>query len=160
MRLAFFHKDYYESHAPRDEIRRQEAKELPSHYAAIRRAFKLRAAFFHEHGWLCGSLQKWKDGIRDKKVMQVPLIGDLGGVSFGGNWSNYDDFPLSRYPDRYEDRGQMVEDERTLPRTEDGRDFHYIGKVDMWSYIGDTNGVLVVFYDPKDRIVLTTLDWS
>jgi hypothetical protein len=47
-----------------------------------------------------------------------------------------------------------------LPRTEDGRDFHYVGEVEMWNYVGDTNGVLVLFYDPKDRVVLTTIDWT
>jgi len=26
--------------------------------------------------------------------------------------------------------------------------------------VGDTNGVLVVFFDPHERIVLTTIDWA
>jgi hypothetical protein len=69
-------------------------------------------------------------------------------------------FPISRYPDQYEDRGTIHKWDRALPRTEDGREFHYIGEVEMWNYIGDTNGVLLLFYDPKDRVALTTIDWT
>lgn len=35
----------------------------------------------------------------------------------------------------------------------------YLGEVEMWNYI-DSNGVLLLFYDPKDRIALTTVDWT
>jgi hypothetical protein len=35
-----------------------------------------------------------------------------------------------------------------------------VGEVEMWNYIGDTNGVLVLFFDPQERIALTTIDWT
>jgi len=84
---------------------------------------------------------------------------ELGGLSLDGNWSG-SDFPTSRYPDTFKDRGEFYDTERVLPQTEDGRDFTYVGQFEMWNYIGDTNGVLVVFYDPQDRIVLNTIDWT
>jgi hypothetical protein len=67
---------------------------------------------------------------------------------------------MSRYPDQFEDLGKVYDSERVLPRTEDGRDFHYVGEVEMWNYINYTNGVLVLFFDPKERVALTTIDWS
>ena len=69
-------------------------------------------------------------------------------------------FPLARYPDQFEDRGKVHPCDRVLPQTEDGRDFHYIGEVEMWNYIDYTNGVLLLFYDPCERIALTTIDWT
>jgi hypothetical protein len=30
----------------------------------------------------------------------------------------------------------------------------------MWNYIGYTNGVLVMFFDPQEQVALTTIDWT
>ena len=46
------------------------------------------------------------------------------------------------------------------PRTEDGRDYRFVGSVEMWNYLGDTNGTLLLFFDPKVRVALSTVDWS
>jgi hypothetical protein len=158
--FRYFHKAYYAENPPDDEVYAEEAAELPSHYADTRQQFAACAAHFRQHGWLCADPEKWSPE-RDPEMYRRTLVQDLGGVSFDGNWSCDDDgFPFSRYPDQYEDRGKMYECERVLPRTEDGRDFVYIGEVENWNYIGQTNGMLVVFYDPKDQIVLTTIDWT
>jgi hypothetical protein len=158
--FRFFHKAYYAENPPTSETGKNEALLLAEHYQRTQQEFAQHAEFFRKHGWLCQSPAKWTGNEDDKSWMRVSLVRDLGGVSFGGNWDHYGDFPLSRYPDQFEDRGKFYKCDRVVPRTEDGRDFHYIGEVEMWNYIGDTNGVLVVFYDPTERIVLTTIDWT
>lgn len=158
--FRFFHKAYYANNPPQTETRKQEAEEIEAHYRRTRQEFKRHAEFFKEHGWLCQSPEKRTGLKKDQEWMRVSLVRDLGGVSFGGNWSSSRDFPMSRYPDQFEDLGKVYDSERVLPRTEDGRDFHYVGEVEMWNYIGDTNGVLVLFFDPKERVALTTIDWT
>jgi hypothetical protein len=158
--FRFFHKAYYAENPPQTETARREAQEFQSHYFRTRQAFKRHTQFFREHGWLCQSPERWTGSKNDISLMRVSLVHDLGGVSFDRNWSKVGDLPISRYADQFEDRGIVYESDRVLPRTEDGRDFHYIGDVEMWNYIGDTNGVLVLFYDPKERIALTTIDWT
>jgi hypothetical protein len=158
--FRFFHKAYYADHSPTSEIAKREARYLPSHYSETRREFANHAKFFRKHGWLAQSPDQWKGLKKDARRMRVSLVRDLGGVSFHSNWSNFGDFPISRYPDEFEDLGRVYKSDRVLPRTEDGRDFHYIGEVEMWNSMGATNGVLVLFYDPKERVALTTIDWT
>ncbi len=159
--FRYFHRAYYAENPPKSEHRKQEVQELPSHYRRIRQEFTNHAHFFNEHRWLCQSPKQWTGLKKDKSWMRVSLVRDLGGVSFHSNWSNLsDDFPVSRYPDQFEDRGKVYACDRVLPQTEDGRDFSYIGELEMWNYIGDTNGVLMLFYDPKEKVALTTIDWS
>jgi hypothetical protein len=138
--FRFFHKAYYAENPPTNDISKHEALELPGHYLKRRQEFERQAQIFRQDGW------------------QDSLVRCLGGVSLGGNWAC--DFPLSAYPDQFEEGGNVHNCDRVVPRTEDGRDFHYIGNVEMWNYISDTNGILLLFYDPVDRIVLTTIDWT
>jgi len=158
--FRFFHKAYFAQNPPNTDIARKEAAELSSHYRQIRQEFARHARFFKEHGWLCQSPERWTGVKKDMSWMRVPLVRDLGGVSFDANWSNGGDFPISQYPDSYEDRGKRYDCDRVVPQTEDGRDFHFVGEVEMWNFIGPTNGVLVLFFDPKDRVALTTIDWT
>ena len=147
--FRFFHHAYYAENPPEGEVEKQEAKELDTHYSQTVAEFTRHAQFFREHGWLCQSPGRWNgESMAD---WRVSLVTNLGGVSGGGNWSNSSSLPVSKSGDS----GEGI-----LPQTEDGRSFRYVGDVEMWHYIGDTNGVLVVFYDPKDRIVLTTVDWT
>jgi hypothetical protein len=153
----FFHREYYAEHRSSTDLGRAEAAELSAHYERVIGDFTRRRDFFREHGWLCAEPERWTGSARDKGRLRGSLVQDLGGVSWHGNWSNgSDEFPMSRYAGVLEGH----DCDRVLPRTEDGRDFHYIGSVEMWNYIGDTNGVLMLFFDPKDRVALTTIDWS
>lgn len=146
--FRLFHKAFYAENPPTDDNGQSELSELPRHYAAARQQFATAAAHFRDHGRL---------GSED---FPEPLVSELGGKSFDGNWSNMRDFPISRYPDQYEDCGKTHECDRVLPQTQDGRDFAYIGQVEMWNYIGDSNGVLILFYDPQEQIALSVIDWS
>ena len=158
--FRFFHKAYYASHPPKTDLRKDEANELAEHYKHSFDCFAIRKQHFEEHGWLCSDPLNWapsdESADTDPEECRNPFVRNLAGTSFDGNWSNSGSFPVSRYPDKLDGD----EWDRVLPKTEDGRDFTFIGAVDMWNFIGDTNGVLLLFFDPKKHIALTTIDWS
>jgi hypothetical protein len=153
--LRFFRKAMYENCPPQNAKERKEAKDLAEHYRHMNDAFDGRAAFYREHGWLCQSPDEWSGKQKDIRSTRDALVR-LGGISWDSNWSNTGDFPLSKYPGRLEGYDSF----KVYPKTEDGRDFHFIGSVDMWSYFGDTNGELLLFYDPEERVTVSTIDWS
>jgi hypothetical protein len=85
------------------------------------------------------------------------LVRHLGGFSLYGNWPGIGGFPLSQYP--YID-ANGDEWTKVLPRTEDGRDFAFIGSIPSWNYVRRNGSELHLFYDHQDGIALTTFDWS
>jgi hypothetical protein len=152
--FRYFHRALYAATPPTDEFGKKEAEALGEHYRTTREEFERRAAFFRKHQWLSRTLNAKSDDRRT-------LVHKLGGISFEGNWSsNPRDFPLSKYPDKFEDEGKIYDADRVLPRTEDGRDFHFIGEIILYEYVKGTNGHLLLFFDPKQRIALTTFDWT
>lgn len=154
--LRFFRKARYVDQPPRTAAERAEAEELDQHYRRTHEEFARRAAFYREHGWLCQWPDQWSGKKRDVRSARAALVGDLGGESWHGNWSNGSGFPLSKYPavrDGYDTF-------KAYPRTADGRDFRFVGGVEMWNYLGDTNGTLLLFFDPEERVALSTVDWS
>jgi hypothetical protein len=154
--LRFFRKALYADRVPQTAEERAEAEELERHYRREHEEFDRRAAFYREHGWLCQWPDQWTGAKRDVKSLRAALVRDLGGTSWHGNWANSGDFPKSKYPAVREGYDTF----RAYPRTEDGRDFHFVGSVEMWNYLGDTNGTLLLFYDPEQQVALTTVDWS
>ncbi|NEQ46732.1 MAG: hypothetical protein F6K00_25565 [Leptolyngbya sp. SIOISBB] len=158
--FRFFHRAFYEKHPPNTDLQKNEASELPGHYKQTLDRFAIRKQHFEEHGWLCSDPLDWDplddDSDDDPEEWRSPFVSDLGGTSFDSNWSNSGSFPVSRYPDKLDGDDW----DRVLPNTEDGRDFTFIGAVDMWNFIGDSNGTLLLFFDPDKHIALTTIDWS
>ena len=162
--FRYFHKAYYKEHPP-DGVYQDELAEIPDHYDRVRSRFVTVAEHFKKYGWLHPNPKRW-DALQPKPepddIIRVSLVRDLGGVSYDSNWSSAysNGLPISRYPDRLEDLGKYYDCDRVLPKTEDGRDFAYIGQINMWNYVGDTNGSLLLFYDPGRQNALTTIDWS
>jgi hypothetical protein len=176
--FRYFHKAYFESHPPGDQLASAEAAELPSHYERTRNEYEHRRQFFRQHGLLRWSSQPYTESFPrpdDDESVILALVESLGGESTETNWTATD-FPLSKYPPSLtsEDDAAMLASLRHLglnlenspglpivvPKTEDGRDFRYIGFIDMGSYVGDTDGGLLLFYDHRDRVALTTFDWT
>jgi hypothetical protein len=154
--FRFFRKALFADRPPRTAEEREEVEVLNQHYRQTHDDFAQRAAFYREHDWLCPDPDEWTGKKKDVNSMRGALVRNLGGVSWDGNWSNSDRFPLSKYPGRRDGE----DDFKAYPRTEDGRDFHFIGSIEMWNYIGDANGELLLFYDPEERVTLSTIDWS
>ena len=155
--FRYFHKRYYTEHPP-EGVYHDELNKMPDHYSSVRSRFSVAAEHFKKYGWLHCDPKNWDPtpNLEPDETMRVSLVCDLGGTNYDRNWS--DGFPTSKYPDKLEDRGQFEDCNRVLPQTEDGRDFVYVGEIEMWNYIGDTNGSLLLFYDPVQQIALTTID--
>ena len=113
--------------------------------------------FFEANGALVSFFSRPDDS--EEAPEKEPILWGLFGVSWDGNWSNGTTFPLSRYPDTYTDRRRTIQSERVLPRTPDGRDFIFIGDIET-SLFASVDGHALLFYDPVDKIALTTIDYS
>lgn len=162
--FRYFHKRYYAEHPP-EGVYQDELNEMVDHYGRVRSRFAAAAEHFKKYGWLSSDPGNWNPSEPEPEpddMVRVSLVRNLGGASYDGNWSSAysEGFPLSRYPDKLEDCGHFYDCDRVLPQTDDGRDFVYVGEMEMWNYIGPTNGSLLLFYDPGQQIALTTIDWS
>ncbi|MBC8289675.1 MAG: hypothetical protein H8E37_05090 [Planctomycetes bacterium] len=163
--FRYFHRAFYEGSPPADAMHQEEANEIEEHYATTREAFELRREFFRKHGWVCTEPGTWDPAEKDGPDEWDSLVS-VGGESFDGNWSGCgwpSELPINRYPDREKfpptEHGSP-DCGRVCPCSEDGRNFRYICGIEMWRYINDTNGFLLIFYDPVDQILVNVIDWS
>ena len=159
--FRYFHLAYYLSHPPQEKSVQEEFAYLPKYYQATRTRYESIRSHFQRHGWLSADPDGQAARLGYSDTLKSALVRNLGGFSSDGNWSNTRDFPISRYPEPTDaTTDQTVEWNRALPQTHDGRDFCFIGEVELWNYIGASSGILVLFYDPVSQTVLTTIDWS
>lgn len=70
----------------------------------------------------------------------------LGGKPLEGNWSM--GFPIE------------FEEQFAYPLTKDGRRFCYIGSVEPYLFGIEHDCVTLLFYDPKDQVVLNAFDYT
>ena len=163
--FRFFHRALYEDSPPTDPMQLEEAGEIEGHYKASREAWELRRKFFQKRGWVCSDPRSWDPGEKDGPDEWDSLVS-VGGVSYDGNWSGNgwpSDLPINRYPDReYFPPTEHGSPDlgRVYPCSEDGRDFRYTCGIEMWRYMDDTNGFLLVFFDPVDQLLVSIIDWS
>lgn len=186
--FRYFHKAYLQDHPPQNEHGRDEAASLAPHYEQTRQEFDQRRLYFREHGVIRWSEHPYREGFpppdsapwtgNDEEDVLLSLVGGLGGQSVETNWASTD-FPLSVRPQPIdpEDVKSAEELSKTLanlgitveynpglplasPKTEDGREFIYVGCFEMGTYVGEADGGMLAFYDPVDQLLLTTFDWS
>ncbi len=132
-------------------------EELKQHYASARKAFEEHRQFFRTHGWLSGAPNN-PESADDDDDSRMSIVGKFGGVSRDGNWwCNGNGIPsrFSYYPD-----ATGYGEDAALPRTEDERDFVFVGSAEVYHFLNDTNAYLMLFYDPVERVVLTTFGWT
>ena len=132
-------------------------EELKEYYESARTAFEEHRQFFRKHGWLSAHPSN-PETLDDDSDSRRSIIGEFGGISRDGNWScNGNGIPsrFSYFPDATE-HGE----DAALPRTEDGRDFIFVGSVEVYYFLNDTNAYLMLFFDPVERIVLTVSGWT
>ncbi|MCR6474952.1 hypothetical protein NU688_02195 [Variovorax sp. ZS18.2.2] len=79
----------------------------------------------------------------------LPLLAQLGGEAFEGNWSESSEWPIDRNP-----AGDPA------PLTADGRRFRFIAHVPGYNYCLHGADSILLFYDPQDSIALFTFDWT
>lgn len=151
--FRFFLKNDLESRKRLGHRQRQTLEQLNEHYEKTRKSFEQRRAHYQANGALhCEGARK-RSG-RYAEGDRLELVRSLGGTCGAGNWAEAN-FPLSQYPYVDSEYGESL---KVYPKTEEGRDFSFIGEIPTWHYT--SNGCqLLLFYDPRDQIVLTTFDW-
>ncbi|QDT77478.1 hypothetical protein Mal35_09040 [Gimesia maris] len=157
--FRYFHKKYYAERPPQDGYQKDEAAQLDAYYQQTHDYFNRCRQNFQKYGFLNLRAEEFPESKPLTKDDGCDLVNDLGGLSFSSNWS-VSNFPMSCYLGDYEVDGKIDEWERVVPQTEDGRDFVFIGQVDMWNYMEYTNGSLLLFYDPVEKLALSTIDWG
>ena len=86
-----------------------------------------------------------------------PIVGQLGGAAFNGNWRvGYAGMPLD----------QSVRDD-VVPVTPSGRRFQFVAHLDPGSYAQNDGawmtfgaGTTLLFFEPHERIALQTFDYT
>lgn len=78
------------------------------------------------------------------------FLDRLGGEVWDGNWTN-----TAPIPPAFEMR---INDEISISYKD--KEFMYVGEVAGYSYCGDGADAILMFYEPENRIVLFTFDWT
>ncbi|MCA9112997.1 MAG: hypothetical protein KDA52_23790 [Planctomycetaceae bacterium] len=149
--FRFFKLARLESLEPQSDREKSTFASLTKHYDDVHSGFSSAKTHYSRHK----ALHSWKAKEPFSDDDQLPLLKSLGGDSeqYSCNWAAVDDMPLTR-----------ISDEHTVPRTEDGRDFLFVGELRTSHYIWSNRFALccelLLFYDPVSRVTLTTFDWS
>lgn len=109
----------------------------------------------HEHYLKNGKLQRsdWDEEAQG----DLEWFEQLGGlVDSYGNWVEMGDFPMA-YETVTNDDGEEVE--YAFPLSPAGNRFHHVITVPGYCYVPDAACILV-FYEPIERLVVMTYDWS
>jgi hypothetical protein len=120
---------------------------LQNYYVKEEASYQRKRAAFLEHGGLFFDRKQEEDRFSDKD--RLALLDQLGGQAWAGNWSTSSEFRISESDD-YE----------AVLFTRDGRPFHFIARVPGWHYRESGADSILLFYDPKEQIVVLTFDWT
>ncbi len=109
--------------------------------------------------------QKVKDKFKTTGKL-LPWQGDnpqnfmdyLGGEVGYGNWTDTSPTPSEFILDINKD--DLFNDGTSVTLTHKGEEFIYIGEVAGYNYCGSGADAILMFYEPKSRIVLFSYDWS
>jgi hypothetical protein len=94
------------------------------------------------------------------------LVEQLGGECYDANWANMGNFNITRFGSWFEMyNGELEEEQKIRPLTQDGRPFEYIGFInaDYYNMNKKTDYTWtesLLFYDPVSKISLVTFDWT
>jgi len=128
--------------------------ENQSYYRAVFEGFERAKTHYKKMGYLGPYTFRDENGEWEKEERAVELAW-VGGKSVEGNWAHTTNFP-------FKNNGSEA-----FPLTEDGRLFEYLCGIDVSAFIyGDNEAewamgcTLIVFYDPKEHIILTTFEWT
>lgn len=136
--------------------------EYKEYYADVHIGYQNAKGYFQEHG--CVHVYYGEDSkpVRGEKVQ---IMAHLGGYAGDANWVHTTDFPLKRCGTWTDERGR--DDEIIKPLTHDQRTFEYIGEFSPFVFINGEGAArsamgcaVMVFYDDKEKIMLTTFDWT
>lgn len=116
---------------------------LQDHYDKQHASFAACRAAFAKSGQVCRVLP-------GREPAPVAVLSQLGGDAPVGNME-WEDVPGAAFTYSYGD---------TAPMTRDGRPYRFIAAVPGWRYRNSGADSILLYYDPVERIVLETFDFS
>lgn len=136
---------FYLENTPQDLPQTYDAamrEEMLEHYQEQQQSYDECKANFLKHGKLLDWYTKKPQNIIDQ----------LGGYPGYGNWcSSIGDIPLAP--------GSSKEEDRILPLSEEGREFHFIAGL-YSGYYRRMDPWILLFYEPVAQMAWLTFDWS
>jgi len=146
------------------ETEAHSADALSSNGKDIETGYNLQKQRYQKHRYLYSPWAKTNWLGRYSKEDRMPMIQELGGMSQEGNWVAFETIPLATDEDIEDENGEKWR--VSVPLTEDGRRFRFIGKISIAEYVSPNpdllnyDGDLLLFYDPDEMVTLTTFDIS
>ncbi|OAF07521.1 hypothetical protein AXW67_30350 [Bradyrhizobium neotropicale] len=116
---------------------------LRDHYDEQHASFAACKAAFAKSGQICRV-------FRGREPIPVPALSQLGGDAPVGNME-WQDVPGAAFTYACGD---------TSPMTRDGRPYRFIAAVPGWNYRSSGADNILLYYDPVERIVLQTFDFT
>ena len=127
------------------------------HYRIVRDGYNLA----RNHASEFGMLHKRNSEPPYTPTDRLSVALQIGGISEGGNWASDDLFPIDWGRSERNDGGF---DFNVAPLTADRRRFEFVGQIPVSCYVWSERSTLscdlVLFFDPVERVGLTTFDWS
>ncbi len=153
---------YFERHrlGSRNELTEREShiqKCYDDHYRIVRDGYDLARNHVSKYGML--HKRNSEPPYTPSDRLRIAMY--IGGRSEGGNWASDDGFPIDWGRSERNDGGF---DFNVAPLTADERRFEFVGQIPVYCYVWSERSTLscdlVMFFDPVDRVALTTFDWS
>ncbi|REK17302.1 MAG: hypothetical protein DWQ37_06775 [Planctomycetota bacterium] len=142
----------------RDDVRltKRARSELETLYASTREAFANREAHYREAGALHPEHVRRRKG-RYPESSRSALVRDIRGHPGWGNWVTSNGVPLAKRGFTNADGEQETD---CIPLAEDGSEFTFVGWVPAYVYAPGRGCNVYLFYHRRQRLALTTFDWS
>ena len=122
--------------------------EFLEHIETIKENYKKVKTKYKEKG----QLLPWQDDNPQN------FLDRLGGEMWYGNWTNTSPVPSAFEMNIDETSENLPNDGISISFK--GKEFMYVGEVSGYSYCGDGADAILMFYEPENRIVLFTYDWT
>lgn len=131
---------------------RRDYADLEQHYQKQDRAYRVSRDYYRDHGRLI-QLNRFGNAPGDDTTA-LPLITQLGGTAEAGyNWVETVEFPVE-----YGATDDVAD--AVWPLSPSGRRFELVACVPGWNYRSSGADLIVLFYEPVEKLALLTFDWS
>ncbi|MGU3492414.1 hypothetical protein ACLBXM_00095 [Xanthobacteraceae bacterium A53D] len=127
--------------------------ELAAHYPQAEASFRRKAASYAKLGHL--HLIDAQGQIREGNPLPQSLIERLGGTVGYANWTVTTQFDVEP---KVTPGGP--EPDEIWPISPAGRRFHFVASTPGWLYRDDGADEILMFYEPVERLVFLTFDYS
>lgn len=126
-------------------------RELQAHYAEQDAAYAASRDYYRRNGKLVRLDRDGRPSYGNEDAIE--LVEHVGGeMGAGGNWEETVEFPL--------EYGQADGEDVVWPLSPAGRRFRHVASVPGWHYRTSGADLILLFYEPVERLALLSFDWS